>query len=309
MPEKTNEINRPHHFLSKPSLTERIIYFYTLLCTLVILGSIAFLLFFLLIRGIPSLSLDLIFGNTSPIDALLLKRQVFDGIFPAVAGTFILVVLSVIMAVPVGIFIGIYMAEYSTPKIKQLLELLFDMLSGIPSIVVGLAGFSVSLLLHRLFNGRIGPCLMVSAISLAFLVLPYIVKTTQISLESIPFLTKHTGIALGATRFQNVVHVLLPEAFSGIVSGIILALGRCAEDTAVIMLTGVVASAGIPDSLFKGFEALPFYIYYISSQYADAQELSRGFGACLVLLAICGILFFLAIVIQKKVKKIILYGI
>ena len=82
-------------------------------------------------------------------------------------------------------------------------------------------------------------------------------------------------------------------------SGIILAIGRCAEDTAVIMLTGVVATTGVPKSLLSNYEALPFYIYYISSQYANTHELLTGYGASVILLAICVSLFFLAFVIKK----------
>jgi len=93
--------------------------------------------------------------------------------------------------------------------------------------------------------------------------------------------------------------VLVPSALTGITSGIILAIGRCAEDTAVILLTGVVATAGAPSGLLAQYEALPFYIYYISNQYADQAELARGYGACLVLLGICASLFLLAYGIKR----------
>ncbi|MCG8333665.1 MAG: phosphate ABC transporter permease, partial [Proteobacteria bacterium] len=95
----------------------------------------------------------------------------------------------------------------------------------------------------------------------------------------------------------------LPRSMNGIVSGIVLSIGRCAEDTAVIMLTGVVATAGIPKSLFGSYEALPFYIYYISSQYSDQQELQKGFGAALILLALCGMLLALALLIKKRFRS------
>jgi phosphate transport system permease protein len=84
-------------------------------------------------------------------------------------------------------------------------------------------------------------------------------------------------------------------------SGVILAIGRCAEDTAVIMLTGVVASAGVPRSILSHYEALPFYIYYISSQYADQHELAMGYGASIMLLLLCLFLFGLAYLIKKGV--------
>ncbi len=99
---------------------------------------------------------------------------------------------------------------------------------------------------------------------------------TQAAMESLPAKVRITAPALGATRLQNIRFVLAPNSFDGIVSGVILSIGRCAEDTAVIMLTGAAAAAGIPDSLLGAYEALPFYIYYISSQYMDQQELLNG---------------------------------
>jgi phosphate transport system permease protein len=190
---------------------------------------------------------------------------------------------------------------------KKVVGGLFDILAGIPSIVVGLYGFSIAIFLHHHFSDRIGPCLLISALSLGVLVLPYIVRSTQTSLEELPAHIRYTAMALGATRLQNIAYVLIPNALSGISSGVILAIGRCAEDTAVILLTGVVATAGVPSSLLAQYEALPFYIYYISSQYTNPAELSNGYGACLVLLGICSLLFMVAHGMQKRLFHWALY--
>jgi len=232
----------------------------------------------------------------------LLKRQVFNGLFPAVTGTFLLIILSVSWAIPLGIGAGIYLAEYSHGKTKKILNVFFDILAGLPSIVVGLFGFSITILLNKHLSSRIYPCLLISSITLAFLVLPYIIRTTQAALEDIQTPLRMTAPALGGSKLQNIVRVLLPQSFSGIISGVILATGRCAEDTAVIMLTGVVATAGIPRSIFSNYEALPFYIYYISSQYSDKGELATAYGAAVILLGICLILFCLAFIIKKRVS-------
>jgi len=274
---------------------------------LVLIGSIACIVGYLLIRGSGALNLALIFGDTKPMDALLLKRQVFDGLFPAIIGTLLLVVLSVVWAIPVGLAGGIYLAEYAGKQVKRTLNLFFDILAGVPSIVVGLFGFSVAIFLHKHFSDNIYPCLLISSLSLALLVLPYIVRTTQVSLENLSAETRLTALALGATKLQNIFYVLIPKSLSGIVSGVILAIGRCAEDTAVIMLTGVVATAGVPKSIFSNYEALPFYIYYISAQYADTQELLTGYGAAIILLALCAILFSCAFVIRKQLVYYALY--
>jgi phosphate transport system permease protein len=286
---------------------ERAVYALSVLSCTILFGTLAVLLCYLVYKGFSALNLSLIFGSTPMVDALLLRRQVFDGIFPAMAGTLALVVLAIGAAVPMGLLAGIYMAEYSNATTRSVFGFLFDLLSSIPSIVVGLFGFSVILFLHHHVSQTLVPSLVVSALSLAFLVLPYIVRTTQIALETVPQTVRLTGIALGATRLQNIIHCLIPQSLSTLLGGIILAVGRCAEDTAVIMLTGAVASGGVPNSLFKGFEALPFFIYYTSSQYTSETELARGFGACIVLLIICATLFILAAMIQKKTRHILLY--
>jgi phosphate transport system permease protein len=188
------------------------------------------------------------------------------------------------------------------------LGLIFDILAGIPSILVGLFGFSVAVFLHHRVSGRIMPCLLISALALAFLVLPYLIRTTQATLEGLPRQVRITAPALGASRLQTIFRVLLPQSLSGIVTGVVLSIGRCAEDTAVIMLTGVVATAGVPSSVLGNYEVLPFFIYTISAQYADQAELMRGYGAAIVLLVICGLLFALATLIRHRLADHLLYG-
>ena len=223
-----------------------------------------------------------------------------DGLFPAIVGTLILVILSVVLALPVGLAAGIYMAEYATGRIKSFFGFIMDILAGIPSIVVGLFGFSGAIFLHHHFSEQIFPCLLISAVSLAFLVMPYLVGSTQAALNDIPRSIRNTAPALGASKLQNIRFVLLPHGLSGIVSGIVLSIGRCAEDTAVIMLTGVVATAGVPKSIGSSYEALPFYIFYISSQYTNPQELASGYGAAILLLGVCGCLYLVAFFIRNR---------
>jgi phosphate transport system permease protein len=148
---------------------------------------------------------------------------------------------------------------------------------------------------------------LISALSLAFLVLPYLIRTTQVSLENLPENIRQTAPALGATKLQNIFYVLIPGSLPGIASGVILSIGRCAEDTAVIMLTGAVAMAGVPQSIFSKYEALPFYIYYISSQYSDRQELLSGYGAAVILMVICGLLFAMAFFVKHRLTYHALY--
>lgn len=288
-------------------IVEKFITVFCWLSILILLGALGSIIGYLILKGFRTMNLKLIFGSTPPLDGLLLKKPVFDGLFPAIFGTLILVFISVSIAIPIGVSAGIYLAEYANLTIKKVFNLFFDILAGIPSIVIGLFGFSLSLFLHKHYSKNIQPCLLISALALAFLVLPYMIRTTQMTLEGLPPYTRLTGLALGATKLQNIFLVLIPKSLSGIISGVIMSIGRCAEDTAVIMLTGVVAMAGIPKSLLSKYEALPFYIYYISSQYRNPEELMTGYGAAIILLSLCVFLFSIAYIFKRRLSYIALY--
>ena len=116
--------------------------------------SLSVFLSYLLIKGLPSLGTELVFGKADPLSVLMGRERVFDGIFPAIIGTLCLVVLSTVIALPLGICSGIYLSEYATPVLKKAVGGLFDVLAGIPSIVVGLYGFSVAIFLHHHFGQR-----------------------------------------------------------------------------------------------------------------------------------------------------------
>lgn len=289
--------------MKSQSLPDRLLSVFSWICALVLTAGVSIIIGFLILKGWRSLNSELIFADIRPLDAVLLKRQVFGGLFPAMVGTFLLILVSVGIALPLGLCAGIYLAEHASSNAGRVFGFMVDLMAGIPSIVVGLFGFSITIFLHHFYNSRIYPCLLISALSLSFLVLPYIIKTTQGAIERIPLPTRLIAPVLGATKLQNVVLVLLPLALSDIVSGVVLAVGRCAEDTAVIMLTGVVATAGVPKSIFASFEALPFFIYYTASEYTDPAEMVKGYGAALILLLICSILFILAHLMKRLIGR------
>lgn len=249
-----------------------------------ILTAVGALLIFLCLRGLPALDGALFFGDTPPLRALLGLQPVWDGIWPACAGTLSLVLLTMALALLPGMGCGVFLAEYATPRQRRWIGCAADMLAGVPSIVMGLFGFTLILFLRRTVWPQANTCLLLAAACLALLVLPVLIVTTREALEALPTHLRLTAAALGLTPAQRLRHVLLPKARRGILGGVILALGRAAEDTAVIMLTGVVANAGLPAGLSGKFEALPFFIYYTAAQYQTPEELERGFGAALLLL-------------------------
>lgn len=265
----------------------------------VTLALVAVFVSFLMYRGFHTLGVSLFFGNVPILAAIMGKVPVWHGIWPAVVGTLLLVLLSSALAVPLGLLSGIYLAEYAGGRWKEVLSFSIDLLAGTPSVIMGLFGFSLILLLRKTFAPHANLCLLLAAGCLAMLVLPYMIRTTQVALEGLPETTRLVGTSLGFTRWQNIRHVLLPASSKAVLSGVILSIGRAAEDTAVILLTGVVANAGLPASLTDKFEALPFSIYYLAAEYRTPEELDRGFGAALVLLILTSLLFLGARFLQR----------
>lgn len=264
---------------------------------------IAGFLGFIVYKGILALDAKLIFDDTPILRALLFQERVFDGIFNAIIGSFFVVTLAMCFALPVGFLTGVYLFLYATPRTRNILGFLWDILSCVPSVVIGLLGLSITIFLHKYHFASLYPSLFISALSLAILVMPYIIKMTDLALMAVPKELANIGLRLGSTRLQNLFYVQLPLASKEILSGIILAIGRAVEDTAVIMMTGAVAMAGIPSSIWHKYEALPFFIYHISSEYANKEQLNQGFGASIVLLILSLILFFGAMVLQKVISK------
>jgi len=253
-----------------------------------IASAVLAMVVFLVRRGGPTLGAGLLFGDTPPLAALLGRALVWEGIWPACVGTFLLVGLATVIAVPLGIASGIHLAEYARGRSRRIFSAGVDLLAGIPSVLMGLFGFMLILFLRRTFMPGASPGLLLAACCLAMLVLPYVISTTRASLEGLPESIRLAGPSLGLTRWQSVAQILIPAGSRGIMGGVVLAVGRAAEDTAVILLTGVVANAGLPRGLGDRFRALPFEIYYIAAQHQTQDELARGFGAALVLLCLTG---------------------
>ena len=270
---------------------------------LLVLSAFSLLFGFLLLKGLPMLNLRLFFGDTSAYDAVIRLRPAWDGIWPAFAGTFYLLALTMAMALVPGIGCGVFLARFAEGRTRELLSLAVDLLAGVPSIVMGLFGFVLILFMRRTFAPEATTCVLLAAFCLALLVLPSLVVTTRGALESLPVKLAESGRALGFSEKQLLRHLLLPAAAEGILGGVMLAMGRAAEDTAVIMLTGVVINSGLPAGLASKFEALPFLIYYTAAQYTDEAELTRGFGAALVLLLLSSSLLGAAWLLQRGMKR------
>lgn len=265
-----------------------------------LVGMVACIVGFIIYRGAPTMSSTLYFGDTPMWNGLLGKEPIWDGIWPACVGTVMVMSLSVTLAFFPGIATGIWLAEYNDSPLSRVLSLAIDVLAGIPSILMGLFGFTMILFFRQWISPHANACMLASACCLAILILPYLAVTTRTAIQAVPFSSRLTGEALGMSRWQYLRHLLLPKAAKGISGGVMLSMGRAAEDTAVIMLTGVVANAGLPSGIFERYEALPFTIFYYSSQYQTMDELGLAFGAALTLLCFTASSFAIAGLITQN---------
>ena len=270
--------------------------FFTLLSYLVV-AILFVILGFIIIKGGSVISWD--FLTKAPEEGMTK-----GGIFPAIVGTFYLIVGSSIISFPIGIMSGIYMNEYATNgKVVRFIRIMTNNLRGVPSVVFGL--FGMSLFVNAL---GWGDSIIAGSFTLALMSLPLIIRTTEEALKSIDDSFRHGSLALGATKLQTIRRVVLPMAFPNIITGLILSVGRVSGETAPILFTvAAYFLPQLPGSIFDQCMALPYHLYVISTSGTDI-EASRGmaYGTALVLIAIVLVVNLLANLLRnyfaKKVK-------
>ena len=270
--------------------------FFTLLSYLVV-AILFVILGFIIIKGGSVISWD--FLTKAPEEGMTK-----GGIFPAIVGTFYLIVGSSIISFPIGIMSGIYMNEYATNgKVVRFIRIMTNNLSGVPSVVFGL--FGMSLFVNAL---GWGDSIIAGSFTLALMSLPLIIRTTEEALKSIDDSFRHGSLALGATKLQTIRRVVLPMAFPNIITGLLLSVGRVSGETAPILFTvAAYFLPQLPGSIFDQCMALPYHLYVISTSGTDI-EASRGmaYGTALVLIAIVLVVNLLANLLRnyfaKKVK-------
>lgn len=249
---------------------------------------LVFIIGYILIKGIPHLkpslfSLQYTSENVSVI--------------PAIATTFLMTVMSLIVAVPLGVFTAIYLVEYAKRgnKIVGFVRITAETLSGIPSIVYGLFGmlFFVTYL-------KWGYSLIAGTLTLSIMILPLIMRTTEEALKSVTDSFREGSFGLGAGRLRTVFKVVLPSAVPGILAGVILAIGRIVGETAALIYTaGTVPKA--PDSIFSSGRTLAVHMYTLSSEGLYTNE---AYATAVILLASVIIINALSAFLARKLGSI-----
>ena len=261
------------------------------LCVVLILFAI---LGFIIYKGVGVINWEFI--SSAPREGMT-----GGGIWPAIVGTFYLMIGSALFAFPVGVMSGIYMNEYAPKgKLVRFIRVMTNNLSGIPSIVFGL--FGMALFVNYL---GFGDSILAGSLTLGLLCVPIVIRTTEEALKAIPDTLREGSRALGATKLQTIWHVILPMAMPNVITGLILALGRVSGETAPILFTcAAYFLPQRPQSVLDQCMALPYHLYVISTSGTDMEaQLPIAYGTALVLILIVLAVNLLANALRKYFEK------
>jgi phosphate transport system permease protein len=210
------------------------------------------------------------------------KGMTAGGIWPCIVGTVLVTFVSLVFSVPIGVFSAIYLSEYAPANfLTRAIRSSIRSLAGIPSIVYGL--FGVALFVTAL---KLGLSVIASGLTLGLMNLPWIIATAEEAISAIPGSFREGALALGATKWEAIRHNVLPYAFPGILTGVLLALARTLGETAPILFTGVTYfTKQLPTSLSSKFMALPYHLFTLATQHDRILEVRPiAFGTAIVLL-------------------------
>ncbi len=263
-----------------------IIFLITWLAAILTMAVIVFLVAYILIKGIPNIKPSLFAWEYNSENVSMM---------PAIINTVTMTAVSLLLAVPIGIFSAIYLTEYAkrgNPLVK-IVRVTTETLAGIPSIVFGLFGY----LIFVIFFG-LNQSMLSGALTLAIMILPTIMRTTEEAILSVPDSFREGSFGLGAGRLRTVFKVVLPSAVPGILSGIILSIGRIVGETAALIYTsGTVA--GIPKDLLHSGRTLSIHMYALLS---EGLYMEQAYATAVVLLILVLVINILSGLIAKKIS-------
>ncbi len=229
-------------------------------------------------------------------------RLVQGGVYPQIVGSVYLVALSTLFGAPLGVLSAVYLAEYAPDNaVTQTVRFFTESLAGIPSIVIGL--FGLEFLVYEL---HLKTSLLAGALSLAIMMLPWTIRASEEAIKTVPGEFREASLALGASKWQTTTRVVVPAALPGIITGVLLGMGKAIGETAIVWLTaGSGSEAFVPATLQAPTGSLPMYIYLVATQ--AATGIQHAYGAALVLIAVFLTMSVSALVLRNHFLKK-LYG-
>ncbi|HEX7102302.1 MAG TPA: phosphate ABC transporter permease PstA [Nitrolancea sp.] len=257
-------------------LVNRLMLVLTVLATVISLVPLVLIIFYVAQQGIGSLSIDFLTHTFRPIS--FGTTSTGGGVLHAIVGTVIIVGFSLLLAAPIGIMAGIYLAEYPGNTASTAIRFCVDVLSAMPSIVVGVTAYVLIVQRVKSFSGFAG------SVALIVLMVPIITRTTEEILRLVPQTSREAAIALGAPKWRTTLTIVLPMALSGIATGVLLAFARAAGETAPLLVT-VLGNNNLTYDLFGPMQALPLLAYrYTEQPYKVLNQ--QAWGAAFLLVVI-----------------------
>lgn len=277
-----------------PKTSEKIAFSLLTLSTLIVVGFVLVILGYIISNGYRAIDIEFLTQMPN-------RMMTQGGIYPAIAGTIYLIIGSMIVAVPMGVLAAIYLNEYAgETHTTWLIEMAINNLAGTPSVVFGLFGLA---LFVKYFG--FGSSLLSSSLTLALLILPVIIRSTQEALITVPNEYRESSLALGVSKWQTIRYVVLPAAIPGIITGSVLSIGRVAGETAPILFTGVAYFLPrLPDSVYSQFMALPYHLFVLATSGTNIEKTRPiQYGTALVLLLIVLCLNLVAVLIRRHYRN------
>jgi len=275
-----------------PKISQKIAFSFLFLATLFIVVPVGLIVVIIFQKGLPAVNWQFIFD---------VPRQGMraGGIFPAIVGTLYLVSGAILFALPIGLLAAIYLSEYAAnSRINRVIKLAIVNLAGVPSVVYGLFGLALFVVFFKF-----GASILSGSLTLGIMILPIIITTSREALESVPYSFREVSYSLGASKWQTIRNIILPNAVPGILTGTILGVGRAAGETAPILFTvAAFYLPQLPKSIFDQAMALPYHLYVISTQVPNVDEKIR-YGTALVLLTLVLFMNLVAIIIRYNFRK------
>lgn len=280
----------------KKDIVQKMGFTFLFICLAITILFLFLIIYFIVARGARVISWE--FLIQVPRNAMTA-----GGVAPVILGTFYLTVIAIFFALPLGLVCAIYLCEYN-PKgfMLNIIKMGINNLAGVPSVVFGLFGFAVFV---KFF--KFGVSLLAGGLSLAILALPLIIASAQEALQTVPHSLREASLALGATKWETIKRIVLPNALPGIITGIILSIGRVAGETAPILFTAAAFYIkGYPDSLFSEVMALPYHIYalMVEGTHPDSQT-AIAYGCSLILLLLVLAVSLVAIIIRQRQRSLL----
>lgn len=275
----------------KENIQDNLFKIWIIISTILVAATTLFILGYIFEKGLGTINLEFIFGNPKGIP---LGSE--GGIFPAIVGSLLLMILASLFASILAISTAIYISFYcNSKKESDIIHLIIQCMAGIPSIVLGMFGYTFLVMYLK-----INRSLLTASITLGIMIFPYIEVRVEKILREIDSSIINASYALGVSKYYTIYKIILPMYRSEIISTILLAGGFAMGATAPIILTGAVIFASIPNSLLEPVMALPFHLYILTG---EGISLEKSYGTAAILIIILLIINILSLIVTKKRKE------